>query len=146
MVRVSASIATAGAASVAGLLAAAVVGLSLPARADVPPSDRIYSRAQTWACGDLGVFSALYSPWGNMPQVKWLSVAGSREEAIQVTVISGDITLTVDGQTFHFVGPENPPVRQGQEHYTCSVSAVSEDGRDSISGTAVVAVVPRALS
>ena len=30
------------------------------ALADVPPSERIYSRTQTWTCAGLGVFQALY--------------------------------------------------------------------------------------
>jgi hypothetical protein len=128
------------------LLTAATVGFGSPAHADIPPSDKIYSRPQTWTCADLGVFSALYSPWGNLPQVKWLSVDGSREDGVQVTIVSGDITLTLNGETFHFVGPENPPVRQGQEHHVCSIYAASEDGLNSITGTAVVGVVPRALS
>jgi hypothetical protein len=132
-----------GRAGVTGLLIAASMGLGSPAHADIPPSDKIYSRTQTWTCPGLGTFTALYSPWGNMPQVKWLSRDGGRQDGVQVTIVWGDITLTLGDETFHFVGPENPPVRQGQGHYTCSVYGASEDGRDSITGTAIVAVVPR---
>ena len=86
---------------------------------------------------------ALYSPWGQNPEVKWLSTDGTRENGVQVTVVSGDIYLTLDGQTFHSVGPKNPPVREGQAQHSCSIYGVSEDGRDSITGTAIVAVIPR---
>jgi hypothetical protein len=130
-------------AGIVGLLTAASMGFGSAAHADVPPSDKIYSRTQTWTCPGLGVFTALYSPWGQNPHVKWLSVDGGRQDAVQVTIVWGDVTLTLGGETFHFVGPDNPPVRQGQGHYTCSIYGVSEDGRDSITGTAIVGVVPR---
>ena len=112
------------------------------ALADVPPSERIYSRAQTWTCAGLGVFQALYSPWGNDPHVKWLSPDGSRAGAVQITVISAEITLVLGGETYFFAGPTNPPKREGQVRTVCQVYGAS--GADSISGTAVVGVVPKA--
>ena len=123
--------------------AATVLAFSPVSYADVPPSDKVYSRSQTWTCEGLGVFTALYSPWGQNPEVKWLSTDGTRDNGVQVTVVSGDIYLTLDGQTFHFVGPKNPPVREGQAQHSCAIYGVSEDGRDSITGTAIVAVIPR---
>jgi len=78
-----------------------------------------------------------------MAHVKWLSVSGSRDTAAQVTLVSGDITLTIGGETVHLVGPENPPARNGQDHFECSVYGASEDGQDTINGTAVVAVIPQ---
>ncbi len=122
--------------------AAAVFALAPAAHADVPPSERIYSRTQTWTCDGLGVFEALYSPAGNNPHVKWLSPDGGRDGGVQVTIISGDITLTLGGESFHFVFPKNPPTREGQAQRVCSVYGV--DGPDSITGTAIVAVIPRA--
>lgn len=122
----------------------AVVALAPVAGADVPPSEKIYSRSQTWTCPGLGEFEALYSPWGNNPAVKWLSPDGSRNDAVQLTVVWGDITLTLGDEVFHFVGPDNPPERVGQQQYRCTVYGVSEDGRDSITGTAIIAVIPRA--
>src|SRR6266511_3878950 len=68
--------------------AAAVFALAPAAHADVPPSERIYSRTQTWTCDGLGVFEALYSPAGNNPHVKWLSPDGGRDGGVQVTIIS----------------------------------------------------------
>lgn len=121
---------------------AAVLGVAPTAHANVPPSERIYSRAQTWTCDGLGVFEALYSPWGNNPHVKWLSPDGGRDNGVQVTIVSGDITLTFGGETYHFVSPKNPPAREGQAQHVCSIYAV--DGPDSITGTAIVAVIPRA--
>jgi hypothetical protein len=125
-----------GAASVA-----AVYAVAPAAHADVPPSERIYSRTQTWTCEGLGVFEALYSPWGNNPHVKWLSPDGGRDGGVQVTIVSGDITLTLGGETFHFVFPKNPPVRDGQAQHVCSIYGVN--GPDSITGTSIIAVIPR---
>jgi hypothetical protein len=121
---------------------AAVLAVAAPARADVPPSEHIYSRTQTWTCGGLGVFEALYSPAGNQPHVKWLSPDGDREGGVQVTIIWADTTLILDGETFHFVFPKNPPAREGQAQHVCSIYAAV--GPDSFTGTAIVAVVPRA--
>ena len=126
--------------------AAALLAVAPAARAEVPPSEKIYPRTQTWTCEGLGVFEALYSPWGNDPHVKWLSRDGGRDDAVQITIVSADVYLTLGSETFHFVRPENPPVRQGQAHHACSIYGVSEDGRDSITGTAIVAVVPRSES
>ncbi len=120
----------------------ATMALSSAASADVPPSERIYSRAQTWTCQGLGVFQALYSPWGNDPHVKWLSPDGSRADAVQITVISAEITLVLEGQTYSFAGPTNPPRREGQIRTVCHV--YGESGADSISGTAVVGILPKA--
>jgi hypothetical protein len=122
--------------------AAAVFALAPAAHADVPPSERIYSRTQTWTCEGLGLFEALYSPAGNNPHVKWLSPDGSTDGGVQVTIVWGDITLTLGGETFHFVSPKNPPAREGQAQHVCSIYGV--DGPDSITGTAIVAVIPRA--
>jgi len=122
--------------------AAAAFALAPAAHADVPPSERIYSRTQTWTCGELGVFKALYSPWGNNPHVKWLSPDGGRSGGVQVTIVSSDITLTLGGETFPFVFPKNPPTREGQTQHRCSIYGV--DGLDSITGTAIVAVIPGA--
>lgn len=116
--------------------------LSSAASADVPPSERIYSRAQTWTCAGLGVFQALYSPWGNDPHVKWLSPDGTRLDAVQITVISAEITLVLGGETYSFTGPTNPPKRAGQTRTVCQVQGAS--GADSISGTAVIGVIPKA--
>lgn len=124
------------------LVAPTVVAVGPAASAEVPPSERIYSRAQTWTCPDLGIFQALYSPWGNKPQVKWLSLDGGRVDAVQITLVSAEITLVLDGKTYTFDGPTNPPARTGQAQHTCEVFAVA--GADSLTGTAVVAVVPRA--
>ena len=135
---VSRGIALAGA--VTGV--AAVLVVAPTAHADVPPSEHIYSRAQTWTCEGLGVFEALYSPWGGNPQVKWLSPDGGRDGGVQVTIVSGDITLILGGETSHFVFPKNPPAREGQAQHVCSIYAAH--GQDSITGTAIVAVVPRA--
>ncbi len=121
---------------------AATLALGGAANAEVPPSEKIYSRVQTWTCEGLGVFEALYSPWGNNPHVKWLSRDGGREDAVQITLVSARITLVLGGVTYEFEGPTNPPAREGQAASTCTVHAVA--GADSISGTAVVAVVPRA--
>ncbi len=118
------------------------MALSSAASADVPPSERIYARVQTWTCQGLGVFQALYSPWGNDPHVKWLSPDGSRLDAVQITVISAEITLVLGGETYSFAGPANPPKREGQIRTVCHVYGAS--GADSISGTAVVGVIPKA--
>ncbi len=120
----------------------ATMGLGPAASADVPPSERIYSRTQTWTCAGLGVFQALYSPWGNDPHVKWLSPDGGRVGAVQITLIPAEITLVLDGQTYSFAGPTNPPMREGQVRTVCQIYGAS--GADSISGTAVVGLVPRA--
>lgn len=119
---------------------AAVLAMAPTAHADVPPSEHIYSRTQTWTCDGLGLFEALYSPWGNNPAVKWLSPDGGRDGGVQVTLVWGDITLIFGGETFHFTGPKNPPAREGQAQHVCSVYAA--EGADSITGTAIVAVVP----
>ena len=135
---VSRGIALAGAAT--GV--AAVFAVAPAAHADVPPSEHIYSRTQTWTCDGIGVFEALYSPWGNNPHVKWLSPDGGREGGVQVTIVWADTTLTIGGETFHFLFPKNPPAREGQTQYVCSIYAAV--GPDSITGTAIVGVVPRA--
>jgi hypothetical protein len=128
-------------------LAGAVMGVAAlfvvvpTAHADVPPSEHIYPRGQTWSCEGLGVFEALYSPWGNNPHVKWLSPDGGRDDGVQVTLVWGDITLTFGDETFHFVGPKNAPAREGQAQHVCSIDGV--EGPVSITGTAIVAVVPR---
>ena len=121
--------------------AAAVVGIAPAAHADVPPSEKIYSRTQAWTCTGLGVFEALYSPWGQNPHVKWLSPDGGRDGAVQVTIVWGDVTLTLGDETYHFVSPDNPPAREGQPQYVCSIYGVN--GPDSITGTAIVAVIPK---
>lgn len=127
-------------------LAGAVTGVALAmaptAHADVPPSEQIYARTQTWTCEGLGVFEALYSPAGQSPHVKWLSPDGGRDGGVQITIVWAETTLILDGQTFHFVGPKNPPAREGQAQYVCSIYAAV--GPDSITGTAIVAVVSRA--
>jgi hypothetical protein len=131
------------AAIIGSVASTAVLAVTPAASADVPPSEKIYSRTQMWTCDGLGVFRALYSPWGNNPHVKWLSPDGGRDGGVQVTIVWGEVTLTLDGETFHFVGPDNPPAREGQAHHVCSIYGVSDDGRDSITGTAIVAVIPR---
>ena len=122
--------------------AAAVLVVAPAAHADVPPSEHIYARTQAWTCEGLGVFEALYSPAGSFPHVKWLSPDGGRDGGVQVTIVWAETTLVLDGQTFHFVGPTNPPTRKGQGQYVCSIYAAA--GPDSTTGTAIVAVVPRA--
>ena len=97
----------------AAMTVAAVLAVAPAAHADVPPSEHIYSRAQTWTCAGLGVFEALYSPAGNQPHVKWLSPDGGRDGGVQVTIVWADTTLTLGGQTFHYVTPKNPPARAG---------------------------------
>ena len=126
----------------AAMTVTAVLAVAPAAYADVPPSEHIYSRSQTWTCTGLGVFEALYSPAGNQPHVKWLSPDGSRDGGVQVTIVWADTTLTLGGETFHFVTPKNPPGRQGQQQHVCSIYAVA--GPDSFTGTAIVAVVARA--
>ena len=126
----------------AAISIAAVLAVAPAAHAEVLPSEHIYSRTQTWTCDGLGVFEALYSPAGNQPHVKWLSPDGGRDGGVQVTIVWADTTLTLGGETFHFVTPKNPPARDGQEQYICSIYAV--DGPNSFTGTAIVAVVPRA--
>ena len=127
----------------AGLATIVAVVLAAPptAHADVPPSEHIYPRTQTWTCDGLGVFEAVYSPWGLKPAVKWLSPDGGRDGGVQVTLVSGDITLTFGDESFHFVGPKNAPVREGQAQHVCFIDGV--EGPVSITGTAIVAVVPR---
>ena len=97
----------------AAMTVTAVLAVAPAAHADVPPSEHIYSRSQTWTCTGLGVFEALYSPAGNQPHVKWLSPDGGRDGGVQVTIVWADTTLTLGGETFHFVTPKNPPARAG---------------------------------
>ncbi len=120
---------------------AAMFAVAPTAGADVPPSEHIYSRAQTWTCEGLGVFEALYSPWGNNPHVKWLSPDGGRDGGVQVTIVWAETTLILDGETFYHVGPKNPPAREGQSQHVCSIYAAL--GPDSFTGTAIIAVVPK---
>ena len=60
---------------------------------------------------------------------------------MQVTIVWAETTLILDGQTFYHVGPKNPPAREGQSQHVCSIYAAL--GPDSITGTAIVAVVPK---
>lgn len=48
----------------------------------------------------------------------------------------------LDGETYSFAGPTNPPKREGQVRTVCQIYGAF--GADSISGTALVGVVPEA--
>jgi hypothetical protein len=130
-------------------IAAALAGAILPfagtaASADAPPSEKIFPREQTWSCGDLGIFTTAYFPAGKNPSVLWLSPDGGRGEAIQVTPISGEITLTFGDESFTYVSREPAPVRAGQAQYRCDISGGDPASGESISGWTIVAVVGRA--
>ena len=73
---------------------------------------------------------------------KWLSPDGGRDGGVQVTIVWAETTLILDGQTFYHVGPKNPPTLQGQSQHVCAIYAAL--GPDSFTGTAIVAVVPKA--
>ena len=124
----------------AGLAAALVPLAGTAAMAAAPPSEKIFSRTQTWSCGDLGVFTAAYFPPGQNPAVLWLSPDGGRGDAVQVTTVSAEITLTFGGNSFTYVSRDPAPVRAGQAQYRCTISG-GEPAVESISGWAVVAVV-----
>ncbi len=129
---------------VAGLVFALLPMAGTAAFADAPPSEKIFPREQTWSCGDLGVFTTAYFPPGQNPSVLWLSPDGGRAEAVQVTPVSAEITLTVGDQSFTYVSREPAPVRAGQAQYRCEISGGDPASGESISGWAIVAVVGRA--
>jgi hypothetical protein len=121
-------------------LAVTLVAGTSTARADAPPSDRVYPRDQTWACGDLGPFVTRYGTPGQ-GTVLWLSRDGMRTDAVQVTVLAGEITLTFGDEVYHYSSREPGPQRVGQGQYRCEISGASDDGWETISGWAIVGVV-----
>ncbi len=125
----------------AGLAAALVPLAGTAAFAGAPPSEKIFLRNQTWSCGDLGVFTSAYFPAGQNPAVLWLSPDGGRGDAVQVTTVSAEITLTFGNDSFTYVSRDPAPVRAGQAHYRCIISGGDAAAGESINGWAVVAVV-----
>jgi heme A synthase len=121
-------------------LAAALVAGTAPAWADAPPSDPVFPREQTWACGDLGTFVTLYGTPGQ-GAVLWLSPDGGRTDAVQVTVLAGEITLTFGDEVYHYSSRDPAPQRAGQDQFRCEISGSSPDGWETISGWTLVGVV-----
>jgi hypothetical protein len=125
----------------AGLAAALLPLAGTAAFASAPPPEKVFPRTQTWSCGDLGVFTSAYYPPGQNPAVLWLSPDGGRGDAVQVTTVSAEITLTFGGDSFTFVSRDPAPVRAGQAQYRCTISGGDPAAGESISGWAVIAVV-----
>jgi hypothetical protein len=136
---------TRAAAAVVGGAVAAVLGAG-GASGAAPPSEKIFSRTQTWTCdGGLGVFEVGYFPPGQDPAPVWLSRDGSRQDAVLATLLGGDVVLTFGTQEpITFSRPVHG-LRRGVVTTTCSVWAevgvAGTDTYESISGTAVIAVV-----
>ena len=125
----------------AGLAAGLLPLAGTAAFASAPPPEKVFPRNQTWSCGDLGVFTSAYFPPGQNPAVLWLSPDGGRGDAVQVTTVSAEVTLTFGGDSFTYVSGDPAPVRAGQAHYRCIISGGDPAVGESISGWAVVAVV-----
>jgi hypothetical protein len=74
--------------------------------------------------------------------VLWLSPDGGRGDAVQVTTVRAEITVTFGDQSFTYVSRDPAPVRAGQAQYHCTIEG-GDPAVESISGWADIAVVGR---
>ena len=122
-----------------GALALMASGSAVAGAVTVPPSDRVFIREMPWDCGDLGTFSASYNVMGQDPALMWLSRDGSREDAVMITLIDGQVTVTTSEGSMTSDPGARHPQRAGMDQYRCELSYQNPDF--SIEGWALVGVV-----